>query len=391
MGQNNIIELNGKKYDATSGVLLGEAKIKIAPTQPGNVARQGRVLDGFIRPSVGKHQINTVKSAAVQKSTRTNQERIAHVKPLKAHQPERPKTLMRHVVHKPQTNIKPNIKTVVPSEVAAKPASSLARPLEKKMSVAQVNPVRMARSRQITKSQHIRRYHEQKTLTQPQQPAQTIAANKSMRPAQYANASSRLSPTVQINTHSTNPDRTQPNTSHADIFEAAIAHAKSHEQKTPVGVHRQSAKKRRLVNVMAGIGAFLLVAGFIGYLNLPAMELRIASMRAGFHAQMPDYKPTGYALVGDIESGDGKIAMSFRSGDSTYTITQEASDWNSTTLLDQNTVDRGTPSQTIQSKGRTIYIYDDTSATWVNGGVRYEITGNATLDADELVALATSM
>jgi hypothetical protein len=142
---------------------------------------------------------------------------------------------------------------------------------------------------------------------------------------------------------------------------------------------------------MAGVGAFLLLAGFIAYMNLPGIELRVASMRAGFHAEMPAYHPTGYALDGGIESSDGRIAMNFRSGNSLYTITQQASDWNSETLLDQTAAERGEPTQTIQSKGRTIYIYDDSNATWVNGGVHYQITGNAPLHADELVSLATSM
>ena len=110
-----------------------------------------------------------------------------------------------------------------------------------------------------------------------------------------------------------------------------------------------------------------------------------------FHAQMPSYKPTGYALEGGTQSSDGRVAMSFRSGTNTYTVTQEASDWNSTTLLDQQSDERGQPARTIQSKGRTIYLYNDSSATWVNGGVRYEIRGNAPLDAGELVSLATSM
>nr|ALS90253.1 protein of unknown function (DUF4367) [uncultured bacterium] len=83
--------------------------------------------------------------------------------------------------------------------------------------------------------------------------------------------------------------------------------------------------------------------------------------------------------------------MQFRSGDNSYWITQEASDWNSSTLLDQSAEKRGAPTRTIQSKGRTIYIYNDSAATWVNGGVRYEISGNSSLDAGELVSLATSM
>jgi hypothetical protein len=114
-------------------------------------------------------------------------------------------------------------------------------------------------------------------------------------------------------------------------------------------------------------------------------------MRAGFRAEMPGYNPTGYALHGGIQSSEGKVSMRFSSGDSSYQVTQEASDWNSATLLDQKTDEKGAPAQTIQSKGRIIYIYNDNNAVWVNGGVRYEISGNAPFDTDELVSLATSM
>jgi hypothetical protein len=415
VGRNNVIELNGKTYDATTGALLGESIIRATPAARKNRnPHHGRVIDGFVRKRQGTvtaptTTVKPVPAAAVKMATpkahsktasagksfdmRRSPKAAAH-----AHAPEKPKTLMRHVVQKPKVQMKPAIKTTAPSEMMARPASDIAKPLEKKLSVTQVNPFRLARSRQINKSHHIRRFGRQETAATtstarqlhgssraPEWPIQraAVAARQDIQLIKQVPAARPLAANAQV----TAQPKVQE--SAADIFEAALAHATSHEQAAPI--RRQSARRRRLVNVMAGVGAFLLIGGFIGYLNMTNIELRVASMRAGFHAQMPSYKPAGYAMNGGIESGEGRIAMSFRSGDSAYTVTQEASDWNSATLLDQTSIEEGQPSQTIQSKGRTIYIYDDSNATWVNGGVRYKISGNAALDADQLVALATSM
>ena len=175
-----------------------------------------------------------------------------------------------------------------------------------------------------------------------------------------------------------------------DLFEQALIHATSHEEPHHKSSGKRATRHRRMASVFAGLGAFLVIGGFIAYLNKPTIELHVASVHAGFSAELPSYKPNGYALNGGIKAQNGQVQMTYRSGDSQYTITQVASDWNSTTLLDQNTDQKGAPSRTVQSEGRTIYIYDN-SASWVNSGVKYEINGNAQLDTDELVSLATSM
>ena len=318
-------------------------------------------------------------------------------KTIKAHQPERPKTLMRRAVHKPKAGLKPAIKTTSPSEVMARPVSSLVSSLEKKLSASQVNPVRLSRSRQVAKSHHIHRFTNPKQAREVahsiQRPntMQTVQAAPSIpRAAHHDSHNAGVSARANtLNLRQVQTSRNQQSTT--DIFEAALAHATSHEQRTPKAARYQASRKKRLINAFAGLGALLLIVGFVAYLNKSTIELRVASMRAGFSAQMPSYKPAGFELSGNIESQEGKVSMSFRSGDSAYTIVQEASDWNSSTLVDQTAEKRGTPSRTVQSKGRTIYFYNDQVASWVNGGVRYEISGNAALDADEMVSLATSM
>jgi hypothetical protein len=176
----------------------------------------------------------------------------------------------------------------------------------------------------------------------------------------------------------------------ADLFEEALIHATSHEEPIHKTSGRRATNRRRLVSITAGIAAFLVIGGFITYLNMPGIELRVASIHAGFHAEMPSYRPTGFALVGGVKASEGVVQLTYQSGSSAYRITQIESDWNSATLLDQNTEQRGAPKQTVQSEGRIIYLYDG-SASWVDGGVRYEVTGNANLTADDLVSLATSM
>ena len=146
------------------------------------------------------------------------------------------------------------------------------------------------------------------------------------------------------------------------------------------------------LTLCAGLTASLVIVGFVGYLNMPNIEVQLASGKAGFSAQLPGYKPLGYAKQGRVQGESGKVSISFRSGANQYTLTQRASTWDSQTLLDNYVVAASKTYQTVESKGRTIYIFNDNNtASWVNGGVRYDVTGNASLSKDDIVALATSM
>ncbi len=403
MGQNNIIELNGKQYDAVTGALLGESRVKATSVSRTEAPRhQGRVIDGFVRQS--QTHINLAPQAtklSPAKAIPAGQVRNAtgkkmdiqrvNAKPAQAHKPERAQTLMRHVVRKPKIDMKPAIKTTGPAEMMAKPASELATQLEKKLSVTQIDPIRLAHANHIAKSPHIRKFDKPR-----------VEHAVADRPRQYANSTNR--PMHQEFHRGAKPQpiasrsvaleqaaqRLKSRQNSTDMFEAALIHATSHEEPHHKAGGRRAIRRHRMVNAVAGIAAFLVIGGFITYINMPGIELRVASVHAGFHAEMPAYRPTGYALTGGVKASSGRVEMTYRSGDSSYKVTQVASNWNSETLLDQNTEQRGAPSQTIQSEGRIIYIYKN-NATWVNGGVRYDISGNANLNADDLISLATSM
>jgi hypothetical protein len=171
VGQDNIIELNGKRYDAATGALLGESRIKAVPAARTHQSHHGRTIDGFRRtPKVAQSApaiITPTKQTATplaQKTVKPGAGKRMDIKrapkTVKPHHPERSKTLMRHVVRKPKTAMKPAIKTTAPTEMMARPTSTLAKPLEKKLSVTQVDPVRLARAKHVAKSQHIRRFNQ---------------------------------------------------------------------------------------------------------------------------------------------------------------------------------------------------------------------------------------
>jgi hypothetical protein len=383
----NVIELNGKRYDALTGALLGKSQAEVVSPQP-----TGRVIDGFIRTKPEHHSSKAAPKTATPVVTpvvkqenaksvtkiapkvhagpkkHTAHQVAAHAKP---HQPQKAKTLMRKTVHKPATTIKPAIKIQVASEIAAKPASAIAH----KRSAYQVDNRRLEHAQQVARHTAVRHFHAQHGPAAPVQ--QPVVNHHAAHTA--------------VQTHVSHPEQhhAAPTTHHRDMFEAAIARANSHEQPAHHPHHRRS--RRRLVNTLAVIGAFLVIGGFIGYLNMPNLELRVASFQAGFGAQMPGYTPTGFAMRGGVERTGNTVSMQFASGNQNFTITQQPSDWNSRTLVENTLALSNGEHKTVQSGGRTIYIYDDHNAVWVDGNVRYDVTGNAPLTEQDLTTLANSL
>jgi hypothetical protein len=403
----NVIELNGKRYDAITGAFLGKSNATPVPVAPVRHAPgKGKVIDGFVRrqgnntplPKQAALTVHASKITPAPKPKAASKPAVA--KPAKAtkpaptaklhhaghahaearkagtsvfaHQPQHAKTLMRSAVHKPQFEMKKAIKPQTPAEILAKPASALAR----KRSVAQVDPGRLERAKQVPKHASVRRFLPVGARSGLVEPTHHIATTAvpviAVKPAPAARQAG-----PRAAAHAARPD----------MFEAAIARARSHEQ---APVHRRRTH-RRLINVMAGVAAFLIIGSFVAYLNLPNIELHVASVQAGFQATMPGYKPLGYTLRGGVRQEGGTVSMRFSSGDSTYIVTQQSSDWDSQSLLD-NMLALGGGHQTVQKDGRTIYIYNGgSSAAWVTGDIRYDITGSASLSADDIVHIATSM
>lgn len=392
---NTTIDINGKRYDARSGALLGESA-KPAATHK-RATRQGRVVDGFTH---GPHDTSVHRATHIQitaQAAAKNAELAARKakrmasakqadKAITLHKPQQAKTLMRHIVTKPHATPKKSLKAQAPNEMQAVAVRHSATSL--KLAAHNVDRRRMTRAHSTRQSQHIKRF----TTAQQNHPAprqHSPAAPAQLLPPQQIPAALRqpthrrpVQPQAAV---SRNHVQAKPQPS--DIFEAAIANARSHEQ--PAHKPRRKARGRAM-QAAAFVAAFVIIGGFVAYMNMPNIELRIASVKAGFHAQLPDYKPTGYAKTGGIQANNGTVSMSFRSGSSSFTLQQQPSNWDSRTLLDNVVAMNEAPHKTYQSQGRTVFVYGN-NAAWVNGGVLYSMNISGEMSHQEIVAIATSM
>lgn len=407
---NNIIEINGKRYDAQNGTLLGKGSTGSTPKQA--LAHRGRVIDGFVKPSAQltaySGQVapshNTVQSGHSMPKAAAHHAKKA-VRPVAkkidiGHKPQKAQTLMRHAVAKPAIHHKKSVlKIQAPSEVAAAPVKDLVP--TNKVAAHNVNARRLQRARTYDQHQNVQRF----TTLQQNFPVTrgSIQARRYQNQAAEQAATSAASPsysaaapsghkTAHQPAHNTGSKTQPPHSSHhkqrsADLFEAAIANAKSHE-KPPVKVKRSARKKA--MNVAAGLAAFVALAGFVAYTNMSNIEVRIASMRAGFSAELPTYNPAGYALEGGLKAQRGLVTATFRSGTNIYTLQQQTSDWDSQTLADNIDAQSSENAETLEGKGRTVYVYED-KAAWVNGGVLYTMSTAGDISTDEILAIATSM
>lgn len=350
--KHNTIELNGKRYDARTGKLLTANQTK--KTAPA-AKSSGKVIDGFVKK-------------ATNTPTRTRSQEIAA---RKVHsKTERSKTLMRSTVKKP----------------AAKPAPKAAPVVLKKPSPRlSVDPKRLSKSQAISKSNLISRFGA--PASQPPKPVKSKTAALPVK-------SEPKKPVAEIIGHQLG-NLAMPA---VDKFQQAIDSATSHKQapaKKPTRRQKLSKKLRvspKVINTAAASLAVILLAGFIAYQNVPNFSMRIAATRSGVNGNFPAYRPAGFDMDGPIKYQPGQIVLSFKSNSDgrSFNVTQNASQLNSQSLLESYVAVGKRAYQTFQSNGKTIYIYDN-NATWVDGGIWYQVEGNSALNSDQLLRIASSL
>jgi len=182
-------------------------------------------------------------------------------------------------------------------------------------------------------------------------------------------------------------------------FQEAIQKSTSHQRqplKATTKRQRVAHKLRispKVVSISAASLSILLLVGFFAYQNVPNVSMRVATARAGVQGNLPDYRPSGFGLNGPIQYQQGQIVVNYKSHSDNrqFRISQRATDWNGETLLNQFVTTNRRAYQTYQSDGKTIYIYDDANATWVDKGIWYQIEGKSALNSDQLLRLAASM
>lgn len=355
--KTNVVEINGRRYDAVSGELLGaaEAPKTVKTTQ---LTRRGRNLDGVVRTPK-----TAAKTASVSVAPKKSRAAAPTAKP---HQAERSKTLVRHAVKKPALTKKPAIKTTAP----AKRSSSVPMPsIEIKRFAHGIDPLKAKLAQKVPQSKAISRFGNTVRVA----PKPIFA---SFEPVQ--------------------PPAASPLTDEKNMFERAIEKATAHENKphrAKKTIRHHAQKHRKTAGAMLVAFFVLTTAAFAAYNNTPQIELQIASLRAGFSGTMPGYTPAGFAKSGPAKYGDKTVSLTFATTDKrrSYHLSQTQSTLNSSGLYEHVVASTRQPYKTVQNRGITVYIYGDAQAAWVSGGVLYQITGNALLNNDQIVKIASSL
>jgi hypothetical protein len=342
--QRSIV-INGKRYDAQSGKELPHKSKTMAKT----VHSVTKALDVTRRPSASKHVHKTV---------------------------ERSKTLMRHAVSKP-ANI---VKSKASSNVSMSDVKNPALHTKQLVSHPIYDAEREKRAHQVKRSSLVQKFSDHKTSLHPVVPGMTPITKKTLPLT--------VQPAPALSHHDI------PVLSPSDhLIVKGLRAAQSHAEPAPKRHKATRSKRSRLASVAAGGMAVILLSIFFTYQNIPQISMRYAAAKAGVAARLPSYRPTGFAMNNNIQYNPGQITIRFDSNadERNFTITQRASTWNSDTLMSNFVAEATDQIQTFQDKGRTIYLYGESNATWVNGGVWYEIDGDSQLNSDQLIRIATSM
>lgn len=327
-----IIEINGKRYDAQTGKLIAQKSNRPASVSHAK-ATEGVALDGFVRP--------------VRSSSKPPRDK-KHLHSKLSRAPQKSKTLMRPAVKKPSAKTK---KVETPREVKPK--------------LSEPHPQRLHRAKNTPKSHRVSRFGRKHLV-----PAQVVKKSAPMKVA---------APSHNVVQRTT------------EQFEKAMQEATSHlENFVP---DSKSPRKKRFT--FAGLAVLsVLVLGFFAWQLMPTVKVKYAGTRAGFSAQAPGYSPAGYGLSGNVQSSSGEVTLSYdsRIDDKSYQIKQTPSNWTSQSLITNFVVPTyGSNHQVYESGGKTIYISDNSNATWVDGGIWYQLSGNAPLTSDQLQRIVNSL
>lgn len=352
----NVIEINGRKYDAKTGTLLSGVVVK---------PRVGNSIDGVVSTKRAPEPVETTIQPSATKPSlpQKHQASRASIHQIAPRKTQRSKTLMRRAVAKPKTSPKP-------AEVHTFKSSTVHNSRITRAQAVQKNPF-------IKKFDDSHRHHIVKKV-----------APLEVKEAPKVHAASKP--------HTPQPHKPAHHVKHTSQSEKLFSEALD---KITVPTHTNKKSKKhakklgsRAVKWVSGGFAALLIVGFITYMSLPSLSVEFASARAGFNAGLPGYQPSGYKLSGPVAFEPGKITINFQSNtdERSYSVTQEVSQWNSEALQENFFAARNKSFETTQEAGRTIFLYDDGKASWVNGGVWYQIDSNS-LSSEQLVRIASSL
>lgn len=156
--------------------------------------------------------------------------------------------------------------------------------------------------------------------------------------------------------------------------------------------HKVKKAPLHVSSVMAACLGIMILGGYLSYINMPNLSVRVAASQAGINAEYPGYTPSGYQFDGPVSYSNGQVLLSFKAtgGTTNYKINQQRSSWDSQAVLDNYIVAQTDEYDVNDTQGLTVYTYGN-NAAWVNKGVLYTISGDAPLRTEQVLKIATSL
>lgn len=186
-------------------------------------------------------------------------------------------------------------------------------------------------------------------------------------------------------------------TNNNSYLDKAVAKAQSHEQP---GLSKKELKKLKPKRNKGHTAAYaiiglmgLMVIAYAIYANIPNVMVKVASVRAGFSAVMPNYRPSGYSLTA-VGYQPGIVTFKFSSNidNRNFSLTEHSSNWDSATLVSALVVPTsGHKYKKITYRGQNVYLFGQDQASWVSNGIWYQVKGNNSLSVNQLLKLATTI
>lgn len=373
MGQS-VIEINGTRYDATTGRVISDM-----PKTPA-MSTTGRNIDGIVIKSTPQ---STALAPTIKKHTPA-QRQIHDVSMTHSTRTNRSKTLMRSVVKKPGSGALGHTSpTQHQYKTQVEPSASYAK--------ATSHDVRLTKALSTPTHGQISRFTHPSNQINSSSP--TVVHN--MPVAQ------QVSPRAVHTTSQPSPAYNTPqNTAGSRFVDSQLTKVASQNgdespfKKKPL--HKRVTKRlkaNRMKSIAMGSLASLLIGGFLVYQNLPSITLAVANREAGITAKIPKGVPSNFALSPSINKSQGQVLLSFdsRTDDRSFVLTQVKSDTTVETL--KETVARLSDNkfQTYEVDGITLFLHENNRVDWIDGGMRYNLSGNTGFTPDQLGIIASSL
>lgn len=338
MAQKRTITLNGRVYDAVTGLPIKDAT---SPSSQKTVARPKPTQKA--KPSAPKSGAAVSRGQATASAVHSSVQRSV--------------TLARRAAKKPITSAHKIVRRAQPGrhmDIAGKPA----RPNLKQFSP---HPV-------------------VKKVEKADAPAQSHPAAQRA----IAKASAKKIARTKV---------AQPKTT-KEVKEQAISRAlATPKPQAPRKKKRFTKKMKKRLLITVGIVVIVIASLYGVYRFIPAVSVGIAAAQAGVSASYPDYVPDGFTLSQPVTYSEGEVKLTFtsNSNETSYSLSQKRSSWDSSAVLD-NVVEplAGDNYTTTQERGLRIYTYAN-GAAWVNGGILYTVDGDASLSNEQVRRIATGL